>query len=155
MARSDKRRARQKGRSASGSFVALPHSVLRSREFGSLSPKGVKLLIELAGLYNGQNNGDLSCAFSVLKGRGWRSAGTLALAIRELLGTRFLVVTRHGGKHRCSLYAVTWWPIDECKGKLEVVPEKVASNAWKNNSGTHISEQSARISDQSASGEPF
>lgn len=154
MARSEKRRARQKGRT-NGGFIILPHSVLRSVEFGRLSPKAVKLLIELAGLYNGQNNGDLSCAYSVLKDRGWRSAGTLALAIQELRDTRFLIVTRHGGKHRCSLYAITWWPVDECRGKLEVSPENVASNVWKNNSGTQISEQSAHISDQSTSGEPF
>lgn len=153
MARSDKRRSKLKGRT-NGGFIILPHSVLRSREFGRLSPKAVKLLIELAGLYNGQNNGDLSCAFSQLKERGWRSAGTLALAIRELLDTQFSIVTRHGGKHRCSLYAITWWPVNECKGKLEVRAESVASNAWKNSLGSQISEQSAHISDQSQSGEP-
>lgn len=148
MANTDKRRRRQKGR-ASGGFIILPHSLLRSPEFGRLSGKAVKLLIELAGLYNGSNNGDLSAAYSVLKGRGWRSAGTLAAAILELRTARFLVTTRHGGKHRCSLYAITWWPVDDCKGKhLEIAPEQVASQAWKNANGSRISEQSSRISDQ-------
>lgn len=147
MATNQKRLRRQKGRT-SGGFIILPHYILRSEEFGRLTPKAVKLLIELAGLYNGTNNGDLSAAYSVLKTRGWRSAGTLAQAIRELREARFVLTTRHGGKHRCSLYAVTWWPVDECKGKLEVAAERVASNAWKNANGSRLSNQSSRISDQ-------
>lgn len=148
MANLEKRRRRQHGRRADHTFLALPHFILRSDEFGRLSPKAVKLLVELAGLYKGDNNGDLSAAYSVLKERGWRSAGTLADAIRELRESRFLLTTRHGGKHRCSLYAITWWPIDECKGKLEVPSSRQASHAWKNENGSRISDQSSRISDQ-------
>jgi hypothetical protein len=148
MANTDTRRRRQKGRT-SGGFIILPHSILRSPEFGGLTAKAVKLLIELAGLYNGSNNGNLSCAYSVLKERGWRSAGTLAAAILELRTVGFLLTTRHGGKHRCSLYAITWWAIDDCKGKgLELPPENVPRNTWKNTNGSRLSDQSSRISDQ-------
>ena len=148
MANTNSRRRRQKGRT-DGSFIILPHSWLRSPEFGRLSAKAVKLLIELAGLYSGSNNGNLSCAYSQLKERGWRSAGTLAAAILELRTVGFLLTTRHGGKHRCSLYAITWWPIDECKGKgLEYPPEHVPRHTWKNANGSRLSDQSSRISDQ-------
>jgi hypothetical protein len=49
-----------------------------------------------------------------------------------LLNDEWLICTRHGRRNRCALYAVSWWPIDDCEGKwLEVGPEKSASNPWQ------------------------
>ena len=132
MANDARRRRRQHGRKTDHSFLAIPHYILRSPEFGALGPWAHKLLIELAGNYNGKNNGNLSAAFSVLRKRGWNSPGTLNDAISQLLESGWLVRTRHGGKNRCSLYALTWWPIDSCEGTwLEVGPEAAARHAWK------------------------
>jgi len=131
MANADKRRRRSKGR-AQHSFLALPHYILRSPEFGRLKPAAVKLLLELAANYNGANNGDLSAAFSQLRARGWKSSDTLSKALKALRKDGWIICTREGGKNRCSLYAVTWWPVDACQGKwLEVAPEKAPSHAWK------------------------
>lgn len=130
MASNAKKRHRQKGR-GQYSYLGIPHYILRSPEFGRLRPAAVKLLIELAAKYNGINNGDLSAVFKELRSRGWKSPGTLNAALRELTAADWLVCTRHGGKNRCSLYAVTWWPIDECNGKLEMKAESVASHAWQ------------------------
>jgi hypothetical protein len=131
MANDTTRRRKAKGRSAA-TYLGIPHYVFRSEEFGRLDGWAVKLLIELAGQYNSANNGNLSCAFSQLKDRGWGSTGTLWKALRRLLTNGWIVTTRHGGRHRCALYAVTWWPIDECAGKgLEVGPEKSPSNRWQ------------------------
>lgn len=131
MSKEQKRRLRQKGRSAGG-YLGIPHYIVRSIEFAQIEPWALKLLIELAGNYNGKNNGDLSAAFSVLKNRGWNSPGTLNGALRCLLETGWITHTRHGGRNRCALYALTWWPIDYCEGKwLEVKAESAARHTWK------------------------
>ena len=60
----------------------------------------------------------------LLKERGFRSKETLSRAINELLEARLIMRTRVGYFQnpggRCALYALTWQPIDECGGKLEV-----------------------------------
>lgn len=126
-----RKRKKLTGKGGDYSFIGLPHYILKSIEFASLTPNAVKLLIELAKEYKGSNNGDFSAAYSVLKMRGWRSPGTLSKALKELLEKGWIVTTRHGGRHRCSLYAVTWWSIDECGGKLELATENVARHDWK------------------------
>lgn len=145
--RSEKRRRRTKGR-ADWSFISLPHYILQSAEFGRLTAYGTKLLIELASSYKGSNNGDLSAAFSALKNRGWRSAGTLSKALRELQERGFIIVARQGGRNRCSLYAITWWPIDECSGKLEVASEVLARHSWKDDSCSRYANSGSRKADQ-------
>lgn len=131
MGREQTRRRKATGRSAA-TYLGIPHYVTRSDEFGQLDGWELKLLVELAAKYNGFNNGDLSCAFSQLKLRGWRSNGTLWKALRGLLARRWIIQTKTGGRNRCALYAVTWWPIDPCEGKwLEVGATQTASNAWQ------------------------
>ena len=131
MKNESRRRNKAKGRGAA-TYLGIPHYVFRSAEFGQLDAWPLKLLIELAGKYTGYNNGDLSCAFSQLKHRGWRSSGTLAKALEALKRDEWIITTRHGGRNRCALYAITWWPVDACEGKgLEVRPETSPSNAWQ------------------------
>ncbi|WP_395642768.1 hypothetical protein [Rudaea sp.] len=133
------KRWRQTGRGASHSFVAMPHYMLESEQWGALSSHAVKLAMEFARQFKGSNNGDISVPFSRMKRRGWRSHHTLRGAIEELIASGFIVRTRSPNKHHvCALYAITWQPIDECDGKLEVSAEKVASNAWKNKKLWHV-----------------
>jgi hypothetical protein len=66
-----------------------------------------------------------------MKARGWASKETLWNATEELEHYGFIKKTRQGGRHACSLYAVTWWSIDECGGKLEIPSTRAASNEWK------------------------
>ncbi|WP_156962825.1 hypothetical protein [Aerolutibacter daejeonensis] len=131
MANDTTRRRKTTGRSAA-TYLGVPHYVFRSAEFGELDGWELKLLIELAGKYTGFNNGDLSCAFSQLKHRGWRSSGTRQKALNGLLARSWIIATRTGSRNRCALYAVTWWPIDPCEGKgLEVRATATASNSWQ------------------------
>ena len=89
-----------------GRFLALPYAVLTSAAYLSLSPYGIKLLIDLGAQYNGRNNGDLSAAWKLMRPRGWRSEETLAKAKKELLRTQLIVETRKGWRpNRASLYA--------------------------------------------------
>jgi hypothetical protein len=132
MANDEKRRRRQHGRRTEHSFLGIPHYIVRGPEFGAIEPWALKLLIELAASYNGKNNGNLSAAYSTLRERGWNSPGTLNKAINQLVANGWLVRTRHGGRNRCALYAVTWWAVDACEGKwLEIQPETTARHAWK------------------------
>ena len=116
MSRQSERRRKAKGRASSGSFVSFPHSVLKHPAFATLTTRATKLLIDLATQYRGKNNGDLSMPLSQMRNRGWNSSDQLHKAKNELLERGLILVSRQGGRNKCSLYAVTWQPIDDCKG---------------------------------------
>lgn len=126
-----RRRKKIKGRTSEGSFVGLQHHILKSAEFGSLSAWAVKLLMEMAKEFKGTNNGNFSASFSVLRTRGWRSPGTLSKALKELEEKGWIVKTRQGGRRQCSLFGITWWPIDDGNGKHDYAAEIVAKHDWK------------------------
>ncbi len=117
---------KSKGRSASGTFAALPHVVMDSEGFRSLSGGALKVLLGLLRQYRGSNNGDLSASISQAKAWGVNSTSTLAAALKELQERDLIVRTREGRFTKpggcCALYALSWQPVDECGGKLEVEP---------------------------------
>lgn len=117
-----------------GGFVALPFALLRSQSFATLGPHAVKLLFDLLQQYNLRNNGDLSMSFEKgMRPRGWKSKQTLNKARQELLDRGFIIITRQGGLHQCSLYAVTFFAIDHCEGKLEVSATRSPLGLWHKN----------------------
>lgn len=124
-------RRTMKGRADGGGFIKLPHAVMDSPGYIGLSGSGVKLLADMARQYRGHNNGDLSAAWKIMRVRGWKSRDTLTRALAELLAAGMIEKTRQGGLHLCSLYALTWYAIDECNGKLDVPATRVASGLWK------------------------
>ena len=63
-----------KGSKYTEPFVGIVRSVFESPAFTALSPHARKLLLELAGQYRGDNNGDLTVAWSVVS----KPAGSLA-----------------------------------------------------------------------------
>lgn len=109
----------------------LIHEYFTSAEYAELSPRAVKLLIDLYCQFRGVNNGDFCATFKVMKQRGWSSNDQLHKALHELLDAGWIVVTRQGGRRVCSLYAVTFLPIDECSGKLDINPTRLPSHSWK------------------------
>lgn len=124
-------RERSKGRKSDKPFLRLYRDVIESGEFADLSGNAVKLLIDLGAQYRGNNNGDLGVWWRLMKQKGWKSKDTLYRAIHELEATEFILRTRQGGLNLPSLFAITCFPIDECKGKLDVRPTKVAPNTWR------------------------
>lgn len=132
-------------RSGNLSFAAKPHHIFRPNFAAGkpspaavLSHKAAHLLDNLAAQLNGKNNGDLSAAPAIMELFGWTSRGSICDALTELLALGFIEQTRQGGKNKCSLYAVTWLPIDECSGKLDVKPTRLASNLWKPENAKNI-----------------
>lgn len=128
--------SKAKSRRESGIFVQIPVSVLKHPNFNNLRGSGIKLLLNLCSqirykLGGSVNNGDLTAAMTILKEHGWTSNETINFALQELLYYEFITITRRGGRNKCHLYAITWWAIDECKGKLDVSATNVPTNEWK------------------------
>jgi len=97
-----------------------------SAKFNALSGRAVKVLMFLAGQYHGHNNGDLCAARKVAAAAGIKGSGNLQLGIEELIEAGIIILSRQGGRNRCSLYALAWFPIDECAGKLDITFTRVA-----------------------------
>ena len=112
-----------------GGFVPLPNLVIRSSQFAQLSAHAVKLLVDLLAQYRGDNNGDLACTWTMMRVRGWKSRDTLAKALDKLIEAGFVTLTRQGGRHAPSLYAVTFYALDE-DTKLEVRGKQFPRGAW-------------------------
>ena len=114
-----------------GPYFSIDHRVMDSPNFIKLSPGALKLLVDIGRQHNGFNNGDLCAAFSVMRKRGWSSAGSLQNAKNELIHFGFIEITQLGSRNRPTLYALTWWPISDIPKKMEICGTHTASNLWK------------------------
>lgn len=136
MARSPREKAT--GRRATGFFIPVPQAVLHSEKFRSLAPRAKLLFWELMGQVEvgkggPRNNGNLCATPKLVAGPGLKSDGTIHEATQELLAGGFIEQTRQGGLGMGpNLYAFTFWPINECGGKLHCAPTVTASGKWKN-----------------------
>ena len=109
------------------SFAGIPRIVMESEDYLNLRSGGRSLLFEFAYQYKGKNNSNLSATFNQMKQRGFRSPNTVAKALKALQAAKMIIKTRQGGKNYPCLYAITWQPIDECRGKnLELGPTTTA-----------------------------
>lgn len=122
---------RKNRNTSSGTFFGLPHAVMDCQNFVRLSSGATKLLLDLGRQYNGKNNGNLCAAYSVMRKRGWKSSGSLQNAKDELHHYGFIELTQIGGRNRPNLYALTWHPINEIKGKPDISETGVASRLWQ------------------------
>lgn len=120
------------------SFAMLIHAYWQSPQYAKLSPRAVKLLVDLTCQYRGGNNGDLTTAWSVMYRAGWRSKHALGLARQELEGRGWILRTRQGGIHSATLYALTFEPINDCRDKhgarkfdSGVAPTPHPLNLWR------------------------
>ena len=112
MSRNSKK-TKPKHKAGSGAYNAVPRACLQSNSLAKLSPYAKALLLDLMAQYNGFNNGDLSVAWKLMEKRHWKSKETLSNAKKELLNNGWIIVTRQGGRNKCSLYALTLYNIDE------------------------------------------
>jgi len=109
----------------------MPRALLASAAWDAMTPHEAKLIMQMAKSYRGGNNGDIACVWKDMSQRGWVSKATLEKAKAGLIEKGLLTLTRQGGRRVCSLFALTWEPIDECGGKIDVKPSPVPSNAWE------------------------
>ena len=124
-------RERMKGRRERGTFSMLVHNYFTSPQYAQLSPRALKVLIDLLTQYRGQNNGDLVATWPIMKKLGWTSYDQLYKGIAELKERGWIEISRQGDNRRPTLYALTFLPINECGGKLDIPVTKTASHLWK------------------------
>lgn len=124
-----KEHGKNKGRKDAGGFIAIPHAVLDSNSFLTLSGNAMKILFCIYRQYNGRNNGDLCAPFSYANALNIGSQTTWYNALKELQAAELITCTRNSIKKGfsnphglCALFAVTWRNIDECNGKLDCNP---------------------------------
>ncbi len=115
-----------------GAFITLPLSVLSGAAYLGLNAHARMLLFDLAAQYRGDNNGDLCAAWKLMHPRGWKSEETLGKAKRDLLESGLIVETRKGARpNKCSLFALTWYALDDCGGKLDISARSFPRGAYR------------------------
>jgi len=114
-----------------GGFAALPHCLLESKVYIGLSSHAVKLLNDLLAQFKGFNNGDLCLSWSIMAKRGWKSRDTLNKARKELIEAELIIVSRYGDRKRPHLYALTFFAVDECGGKLDISTTQKPLSLWR------------------------
>ena len=113
-------------------FLSLHRPLLDCSDFISLKGNSIKLLIDIGQQFNGYNNGDLCSSLSIMRKRGWNSNQQLSKALKELIDKNLIMQTKQGGLNiGPNLYAITWQPIHECKGKLDVKPTTHPPRSFK------------------------
>ncbi|MFY9261856.1 MAG: hypothetical protein WAO71_15295 [Gallionella sp.] len=111
--------------------IGLPHCVLNGSAYLSLNSHARMLLLDLAAQYRGDNNGDLCAAWKVMHPRGWKSEATLNKAKQDLIASELVVETRKGARpNKCSLFALTFYALDDCGGKLDITAKSFPRGAY-------------------------
>lgn len=115
-----------------GGYIAIPFAVLNGAAYLSLNAYARMLLFDLAAQYRGNNNGDLQAAWKLMRPRGWKSEDTLNKAKKDLIASELIVETRKGARpNKCSLYALTWFALDDCDGKLDMAAQAFPRGAYR------------------------
>lgn len=115
-----------------GSFLAIPHAVIDSAAYRSLSVHSRALLIDIARQYGGFNNGSLLASRSHMTPLGWKSSDMLTKCTRELLDSRLLYLTVMGRRpNRAAWYAITWQRLDSNPGYDPGAVEGFRRGAYK------------------------
>lgn len=119
-----KRRGRSRGRSGKHAytrFVLLPHFMLNSEAWRSLTPAVVSAYIQLAMRYNGRNNGEISLAVREVARLCHVNKDTAARVLKELEEKGFCRPTTLGAFSRHDRQASEWeltlWPRAGARGK--------------------------------------
>jgi hypothetical protein len=140
MGRPEKLRAMLKRGRTPGSYAPWPHACADSSNYKSLSPHAKALLLDFLGQFTGYNNGDLCCAWALMKERGWRSRTTVEKARAELERKGWIVRTLQGWRNKPNLYALTIHKIDDYK-KLDVGQTATPLGFWKDGHNPWLEDQ--------------
>lgn len=116
--RRNRNRVNPTGRNQTSRFVRLDYSLLTSNAYRSLSPNARALLVEVAMLYNGDNNGSLYMGVRDAAHRmGVVDLTAASRAFDDLKALGFLQMTKDshfavkaGESSRARCWRLTWWP---------------------------------------------
>lgn len=109
-----------------GAVMVIPHCVLNSEAYRTLSGRAAKLLFDIAMQYNKNNNGALLASWRYMsENRGWTSSYALNKAKTEILDHDLIMQTVQGQlPNKASWYGLTWLALDNING-LEI-----SAQAW-------------------------
>jgi len=118
MSKSSLKLIKQKRDGGGGAVMVIPHVVLNSAAYTTLSGSAVKLLYDIAMQYNINNNGALLASMRYMsEKRGWTSSDMLNKARRELIDHDLIFLTVQGRlPNKASWYGLTWLALDIDKG---------------------------------------
>ena len=115
-------------------FAAIPRRVIESEAYRECPDYAVRVLLALLAQYSGSNNGDLSVTRKNHKQFGIRSPHQIFAGFKVLEAAGLIIRTRQGGKPPvgCSLYGVTWRPLNPCdKFDASVNVAERPSDDWR------------------------
>jgi hypothetical protein len=126
------RYAKHKGRSPTGRFARLAHSLLESGAYRSLSPNARSLLVELAMMENGKNNGTLFLSVRDAADRmGISDPHAAGRAFDELEELGFIACTseahfavKAGAGSRARAWRLTWQAVGGKRGPTSEFEER-------------------------------
>ncbi len=135
MAKVPLKEIKQKRDGSSGAVMVIPHVVLNSDAYKSLSASAKGLLFDIAMQYNTINNGALLASWRYMsEKRGWTSSDLLNKAKKELVAHCLIEQTVQGRlPNKASWYGLTWCALDTIKG-LEIAVQswpRGAYSRWK------------------------
>jgi hypothetical protein len=120
MARHHNATGRSKGE---GRYVRLPHYVLESAAFLSLSPVDVRLYVELERRYNGSNNGKIHLSVREAAEKIHGSPATASRALARLTGRGFIAPMVKGAFSLKTRHATEWRLLIYPQGSEAVAPK--------------------------------
>lgn len=128
MAKTSLKEIKQKRDGGGGAVLIVPHCVLNSKAYTSLSSPAIKLLYDVAMQYNTFNNGALLSSWRHMsEKRGWSSADQLTKAKAELIDKSLIVQTVQGQRpNKASWYGLTWLALDNIKG----LDDGITASSW-------------------------
>lgn len=119
-----------KGRRIRDRFAHVPRAAMDHPAVATLSHAQFRVLVLLAGQFDGRNNGALGLTAKQAAQQGIRSEHTLYDALRELEGRGLIRKTFPASRvpPRPTMYALTWRPTNETEYTAE---ERVAKNEYR------------------------
>lgn len=107
-----------------GAVMVIPHYVLNSDAYKTLSGNAVRLLFDIAMQYNTRNNGALLASFRYMsEKRGWTSADSLNRALKTLEERLLIVKTVQGCMpNKANWFAIGWAALDDLQ-RLDIAPQ--------------------------------
>lgn len=102
-------------RKAGKRFAGIPLDVLHHEAVTTLDHAAFRILVLLAGEYNGRNNGALGVSWAQAKAHGIGSKNTLYRALKALVGRGLIEQTYPASRvpPRPAMYALDWQGIDD------------------------------------------
>ena len=121
-------------------YALLKREVLESEAFRALPDWAVRVVLGLCAQYYPTRNGNLALPIRDARLFGINAPWKLYAGLKTLEASNLIECTRRGhvsgGRRLASLYALTWWPIDEPAPGVTydaaISPCPTPTNAWAN-----------------------